>query len=141
MNKKIRYFLLAVMAAFMVGTVTAQSQTWREIHKVKKKETIFGIARQYGLTIQELVDANPEMNKPGYELKKDSYIMIPYAKGNKVETQTPQPQLQPVASEVKQPTAKKKFQCHPHGYYAAPTRHQWRRSPHGGVLSWSADGL
>ena len=107
MNKKIRYFLLAVMAAFMVGTLTAQSQAWREIHKVKKKETIFGIARQYGLTIQELVDANPEMNKPGYELKKDSYIMIPYAKGNKVETQTPQPQLQPVASEVKQPTAKK----------------------------------
>ena len=72
--------LLGILMAFSTETAFCQTQKFREIHKVKKKETIFGIARQYGLTIQELIDANPEMNNPGYELKKDSYIAIPYPK-------------------------------------------------------------
>ena len=91
--------MLAVMAAFVTEPVFAQQQNWREIHKVKKKETVFGIARQYGLTIQELVDANPEMNTPGYELKKDSYIFIPYAKTDQTPSQTTQPKQEPVAEK------------------------------------------
>ena len=71
--------------AFVANTVYGQTQKWREIRKVKKKETIFGIAREYGLTIQELIDANPEMNTPGYELKKDSYINIPFSKAAAAE--------------------------------------------------------
>ena len=55
------------------------------MHKVKKKETLFGIARDNGLTVQELIDANPEMNTPGYELKKGDFIVIPYPK-SKVES-------------------------------------------------------
>ena len=39
-------------------------------HKVKKKETIFGIAKEYGVSIQELINANPEMKEEGYELKR-----------------------------------------------------------------------
>ena len=81
MKQILRYCVLAVVTAFALQTAFAQTQTLRGQHKVKKKETIFGIARQYGLTIQELIDANPEMNKPGYELKKDDTINIPYAKG------------------------------------------------------------
>ncbi len=80
MNKKYRYFLLAILSVFIVSSAFGQTQKVREMHKVKKKETIFGIARQYGITIQELIDANPEMNVPGYELKKDDFIRIPYAK-------------------------------------------------------------
>ena len=73
--------MLVVVTAFALQTAFAQTPVLRGQHKVKKKETIFGIARQYGVTIQELVDVNPEMNKPGYELKKDDVLNIPYAKG------------------------------------------------------------
>ena len=90
--------------AFSTETAFCQTQKWREIHKVKKKETIFGIARQYGITIQDLVDANPEMNTPGYELKKDSYICIPYPKQ---ETSSPQPVETPVSVNRQATTVKK----------------------------------
>lgn len=69
------------MLAFAVSSVSAQqASTIRGQHKVKKKETIFGISREYGLTIEELIKANPEMNVPGYELKKGMILNIPYSK-------------------------------------------------------------
>ena len=69
------------MLAFTVSSVTAQqTSTIRGQHKVKKKETVFGISREYGLTIEELIKANPEMNTPGYELKKGMILNIPYSK-------------------------------------------------------------
>ena len=52
----------------------------REQHQVKKKETVFGISRAYGLTIEELINANPEMKQQGYELKKGAVLNIPYPK-------------------------------------------------------------
>ncbi len=79
MRHLLRYLLLAALATFAAESALAQTQGGREMHKVKKKETIFGIARQYGITVQELIAANPEMNKPGYELKKDDFIVIPKA--------------------------------------------------------------
>lgn len=51
----------------------------RGLHKVKKKETVFGISRMYDLTIEQLMKANPEMNEPGYELKKGDVLKIPFA--------------------------------------------------------------
>ena len=54
-----------------VGVVSAQEdESIRGLHQVKRKETIFGISRMYDLTIEELLEANPEMKAPGYELKK-----------------------------------------------------------------------
>lgn len=108
MKHILRYFLLAALAAFVTEPALGQTQTWREMHKVKKKETLFGIARQYGLTVQELLDANPEMNKPGYELKKDAFILIPYAK-DQTPAATPAPTTlasKPVASKQKNKTIK-----------------------------------
>ena len=70
--------MLLVLFCFTAETALAQVQTYKEMHKVKRKETIFGIARENGLTIQELIDANPEMNSPGYELKKGDFIKIPF---------------------------------------------------------------
>ena len=108
MKHILRYFLLAALAAFVTEPALCQTQTWREMHKVKKKETLFGIARQYGLTVQELLDANPEMNKPGYELKKDAFILIPYAK-DQTPAATPAPTTlvsKPVASKQKNKTIK-----------------------------------
>ena len=81
MTRLLRYFLLSTLLAFTVSSVSAQqASTIRGQHKVKKKETIFGISREYGLTIEELIKANPEMNMPGYELKKGMILNIPYSK-------------------------------------------------------------
>ncbi len=84
----IRYALFLVLVTFSMQTV-AQINQWREMHKVKKKETIFGIARDYGLTVEELIKANPEMGQPGYQLKKGDFIFIPYADADKKKTATP----------------------------------------------------
>ena len=74
--------MLLVLFCFTAETAMAQVQTYKEMHKVKRKETIFGIARENGLTVQELIDANPEMKLPGYELKKGDYIRIPFPSDN-----------------------------------------------------------
>lgn len=89
-------FVLAVIMAFAADMVLAQTTKWREIHKVKRKETVFGIAKENGLTIEELLDANPEMKKQGYELKKGDYIFIPFpstttAKQEATPASTPKP--------------------------------------------------
>ena len=78
MIRTLRYFMLLVLFCFTAETALAQVQNYKELHKVKRKETIFGIARENGLTVQELINANPEMNMPGYELKKGDYIKIPF---------------------------------------------------------------
>ena len=80
MKQLFRYFLLLSICSFAMETALAQAQGYKELHQVKRKETIFGIARENGLTVQELINANPEMNTPGYELKKGDLIKIPYAK-------------------------------------------------------------
>ena len=78
------HFLLVALLAFSAETAMGQAQTFKDLHEVKRKETIFGIARDNGLTVQELIDANPEMNQPGYELKKGDIIKIPFPKGKPV---------------------------------------------------------
>ncbi len=80
MIRFIRYSLLFVMMFFCVAA-NAQTDSYRQMHKVKKGETVFGIAKKYDLTIEELVRANPDMNAVGYELKKGDYIFIPYPDG------------------------------------------------------------
>lgn len=51
----------------------------REMHKVKKKETLWSISQQYGITVEELQNANPEMKESGYKLKKGTWVCIPHA--------------------------------------------------------------
>ena len=76
---KSRYLLLAFVLC-LAAVAMAQSTKWRDMYKVKKKDTIFGIARQYGITVPELMDANPEMKQEGYSLKKGDFVFIPFAK-------------------------------------------------------------
>ena len=52
----------------------------REMYKVKKKDTLFGIAQTFGVTLEELQRANPETNKPDFQLKKKMVLCIPYHK-------------------------------------------------------------
>lgn len=50
--------------------------TYKE-YKAKKKETAYGIAKANNITIDELIEANPEMKQEGYKLKKGSVLRIP----------------------------------------------------------------
>lgn len=46
----------------------------KDMHKVKRKETIFSVSREYGISEQELIAANPELKKG---MKKDSSFVSP----------------------------------------------------------------
>ena len=77
---------------------------WQDMYKVKKKDTIFGIAKKYGITMPELMDANPEMKTEGYELKKGDYIFIPFHKEETVQqtvAQEKKPQAAPGSHPIK----------------------------------------
>ena len=78
MRHFLRYALLLFLLLGGMEASAQQGKTWKEMHKVKKKETIYGIAKEYGLTEEELRKANPEMLDPNYKLKKGDYIFIPY---------------------------------------------------------------
>ena len=86
----LRYFALIFLFLGSM-TVEAQVQNWQTMHKVKKKETLFGISRQYGITMEDLRQANPEMNQPNYKLRKGDYIYIPFPK-----EEVKEPEVQPV---------------------------------------------
>lgn len=80
MRKTFRY-LLAAWALCLVAAASAQTQKGQGVYKVKKKDTVFGIARKYGITMPELMEANPQMKAEGYELKKGDSLVIPFPKG------------------------------------------------------------
>lgn len=102
MRHTLRHALLLLAAAIVCGTAVAQTTKWKEIHKVKKKETIYGIARDNGLTVDELKNANPEMYKPDYNLKKGETIFIPYpsAKADATGAQRQEPVAKPATPKV-----------------------------------------
>lgn len=47
----------------------------KEMHKVKRKETVFSVSREYGISEQDLIAANPEL-KEG--MKKGQLLCIPF---------------------------------------------------------------
>jgi cell wall-associated NlpC family hydrolase len=55
-------------------------------HEVLAKETPYGIAKQYGVSIEELYKINPELETAG--LKEGQKIIIPGTASNKVALQT-----------------------------------------------------
>ena len=54
----------------------------KDMHKVKRKETIFSVSREYGISEQELIDANPELKKG---MKKGQFLCIPYPAATTVQ--------------------------------------------------------
>lgn len=78
-----RILFCTLLSLFVIGA-GAQVTKWRDMYKVKKKDTMYGIAKKYDITIEELTKANPEMATPGYQLKKGDYIYIPYSSGKTV---------------------------------------------------------
>ncbi len=49
----------------------------KKIHKVKSKETIYGIAHKYNISQEDLEDANPQMRQEGFVLQKGMELYIP----------------------------------------------------------------
>lgn len=89
MRQKMRYFIMILGLMLSLG-IFAQTTKWRDIYTVKKKDTVFGIANKYGLTLPELMDANPEMKKEGYMLQKGATLFIPFEKTTAKKTATTQ---------------------------------------------------
>ena len=94
-NIKTIALLLVIMIA---NSCFAQINTWRDLYKVKKKDTLYGIAAMYDLTVDELKSANPEMAAEGYVLKKGDTVFIPFSKNHQPEVKTTpeEPALKPV---------------------------------------------
>ena len=79
MKHLLRYLFL-LLALTVSSSLLAQTTHWRDIYKAKKKDTIFGIAQKYGITLDELKEANPDMKKEGFMLKKGDFVFIPFEK-------------------------------------------------------------
>jgi murein DD-endopeptidase MepM/ murein hydrolase activator NlpD len=88
MKKILRYMVLLLMLATAVESM-AQINKWRDVYTAKKKDTLFGIARKYDITVPDLMEANPEMKQTGYELKKGDTVFIPFAKKSIQPVATP----------------------------------------------------
>lgn len=70
----------------------------RDMHKVKRKETVYSISREYGITEAELIAANPEL-KGDNKLKRGSFLCIPYPEETSTPS-TPAPQAAPSNDEL-----------------------------------------
>lgn len=69
----------------------------KEMHKVKRKETVYSISREYGISESELITANPEL-KGEDKIKKGTFLCIPFPTA---QTVTPtQPQTSPSNNEL-----------------------------------------
>ena len=84
-NPNIKSNRLKIGASVFIPTIEStpqkvnqQKASIREVHKVKRRETLFSISQEYGITIDELKAANPEMRDADYKLKKGKKINIPY---------------------------------------------------------------
>ena len=62
----------------------------RDMHRVERKETVYSICKQYGITEEELLAANPEIKNK--KLKKGKFLCIPYPKETATTSTTIQPQ-------------------------------------------------
>ena len=73
--KKIGTFLLFCMFCWV--TLSAQEQIPERFltHKVKKKETLYGLAQQYGVSVKQIKAYNPSVVKQG--LKRRMNLRIP----------------------------------------------------------------
>lgn len=74
MKPSFNNILVFVLSFFLVSV---HAQTVQEQYKAKKKDTVYGIARKFNVSIEELEAANPQMKAEGYQLKKGEVLNIP----------------------------------------------------------------
>ena len=78
----------------------------REMHKVKRRETVFSISRKYNITEEEQIAANPEL-KDKDKLKRGTMLCIPYPVADQKQEKTKQPDRIPTDNELFQANEKK----------------------------------
>ncbi|MCD8281753.1 MAG: LysM peptidoglycan-binding domain-containing protein [Prevotella sp.] len=78
-----KYLFPLLLSVLIAIEAAAQNNAWRDIYKVKKKDTIYGIAHAYGISVEELIEVNPEMKAPDFVLKKGDTVFIPQPKADK----------------------------------------------------------
>ena len=83
-----------VAAPVVEEAVMEQQLQCKTEHKVKRKENVFRISRMYGITQQELLEANPELKTR--KLKRGEVICIPYSREEIAARVAPQPQQEQV---------------------------------------------
>lgn len=101
MKMTLRYALV-VFASLFCFQCFAQTQNWREKYQVKKKDTLYGIAKKYSISVDALIEANPEMKVDGFELKKGSYVCIPYAASGTLGQTSATPMRTPMQTASRQ---------------------------------------
>lgn len=79
------------------GIPAAVQSRCKEMHRVKRKETVYSISRLYGISEAELIAANPEL-KGRSDIKKGSLLCIPYPAPAPVKKA--QEQVAPTDSEL-----------------------------------------
>lgn len=77
---------------------TTSKRDWKEMHKVEKKETIFSISKEYGITQEELIAANPELRTK--KLRKGMFLFIPYPKSSEKKETPATPTIIPTNEEL-----------------------------------------
>lgn len=77
----------------------------REMHKVKRRETVFSISRKYGITEEELIAANPEI-KNKEKVKRGTLLCIPYPAAQEQQAGQKEPTHIPTNSELFQANQK-----------------------------------
>lgn len=82
--------------------MSAQSNTKSStIYTVKKKDTVYGIAHRYNITIDELLKANPGVVDADFNLKKGTELVIPQPKTSSSATAVAKQQTTKVVKEKK----------------------------------------
>ena len=77
----------------------------REMHKVKRRETVFSISRKYGITEEELIAANPEI-KDKEKVKRGTLLCIPYPAAQEQQAEQNEPAHIPTNTELFQANQK-----------------------------------
>ena len=79
--KKFRLLIIFFMAFVCLALQAQQNPESFISHKVKKRETIFGITRSYNISERQLIEFNPLLEKVG--LRKRMLLRIPVYKQQK----------------------------------------------------------
>lgn len=75
---------------------TQQPHTYKE-YKVKRKDTLYSLAKSNGITVEQLINANPIIKDNNYKLKKGMTIRIPILSSTSAPTPA-QPQYKGLSS-------------------------------------------
>lgn len=75
----LRHCWVLIVFLLLAGNMSAQEIMIKDYfgHTAQDGETIISICQKYHITIDELLDYNPDMKKAKYKLKKGHYVKIP----------------------------------------------------------------